>query len=104
MGEWPLLKVDASGEPLCEYEATQYTVYGPKQHFKAWHQDAYAEGNDPEDARQFSVVAMLSERTAYTGGDFQVKLRRPKGSRKKVLRRLRLEAGDAVIFPAKRLP
>merc|ERR1712187_763841 len=102
--EWPLLKVDASGEPLCEYEATQYTVYGPKQHFKAWHQDAYAEGNDPEDARQFTIVVMLTKRTEYIGGLFQAKLgdARAKGA-KRVIKSIGLDAGDCIIFPAKRL-
>lgn len=99
--EWPLFKVDATGQLQCEFEDTQYTVYGPNQHFKAWHQDAYAEGNDAEDARQITVVTMLSDRGAYTGGAFQAKVEGPSG--KKVVRSVRLDAGDAVIFPAKRL-
>lgn len=100
--EWPLTKVGASGHPIFEYEDTQYTVYGPKQHFQAWHQDAFAEGNDAEDARQFTVVLMLTERSAYTGGHFQAKLPKP-GSKKKVIRNISLDLGDALIFPAKRL-
>merc|ERR1740121_2063703 len=31
--EWRLLKVNLDGSPKCEYEETQYAVYGPKQHF-----------------------------------------------------------------------
>jgi len=99
--EWRLLKVDSDGNCICEYEPTQYAVYGDGQHFKAWHQDAYADGNDPEDARQFTIVLMISEKRAYTGGQFEAKLKGPSG--KKVLRRLRLDAGDALVFPAKRL-
>ncbi|CAJ1434011.1 unnamed protein product, partial [Effrenium voratum] len=74
---WPIIKVDGRGELLCTYEDTQYAVYGPGQHFNAWHQDAFAKGNDPEDARQMTVVLMLSERGAYTGGEFQAKVKMP---------------------------
>jgi len=99
--EWPLLRVDAAGQLQCEYEETQYAVYGPNQHFKAWHQDAYEDGHDPEDARQITIVVMLSQRSAYTGGQLQAKLKGPDG--RKVPRVMRLEAGDAAVFPAKRL-
>jgi len=99
--EWPLLKADSKGQLLCEYEETQYAVYGPNQHFKAWHQDAYEDGNDPEDARQLTIVLMLSDRGTYTGGEFQAKFDGPAG--RKVIRRMRPDAGDAVVFPAKRL-
>lgn len=99
--EWPLFKASVEGDVQCEYEETQYAVYGPNQHFKAWHQDAYADGHDPEDARQITIVLMLSDRSAYTGGHFQARLKGPGG--RKLARSLKLEAGDAVIFPAKRL-
>merc|ERR1712060_448889 len=99
---WPILEVDSEGQPKCEYEATQYAVYGPKQHFQAWHQDAFEEGNDPEDARQFTIVVMVSESRAYTGGRFQAKLPVP-GSKRKLIRNLQMEAGDCLVFPAKRL-
>ncbi|CAJ1408540.1 unnamed protein product [Effrenium voratum] len=97
---WPIIKVDGRGELLCTYEDTQYAVYGPGQHFNAWHQDAFAKGNDPEDARQMTVVLMLSERGAYTGGEFQAKVKMPI---RKVTRSISLDAGDALLFPAKRL-
>lgn len=99
--EWPLLKVGPTGKVICEYEETQYTMYGPNQHFKAWHQDAYAEGHDIEDARQITLVVMLSNRTDYTEGNFEMRLSPPnKGRRtRKVLRDL--DAGDVVVFPAK---
>mmetsp|Transcript_41441 Transcript_41441/g.117307 ORF Transcript_41441/g.117307 Transcript_41441/m.117307 type:complete len:276 (-) Transcript_41441:153-980(-) len=100
---WPLLKVDQKGEVQCEYEETQYTVYGPAQHFKAWHQDAFAEGHDPEDARQFTIVTMLSRRSDYTGGSFQAKL--PDAAlKRKVIKSIPLDVGDCLVFPAKRLP
>eukprot|EP00415_Alexandrium_ostenfeldii_P002250 UN2250 len=99
--EWPLLRVDTAGQVQCEFEATQYAVYGPSQHFKAWHQDAYEDGHDPEDARQITIVLMLSDRRAYTGGQFQARLKGPDG--RKLAKSLRLEGGDAVVFPAKRL-
>lgn len=100
--EWPMLQVDpTSGQLKCDYEDTQYAVYGPDQHFKAWHQDAYADGHDPEDARQITLVVMISDRKSYTGGFFQAKLAGPDG--KKFSRSLKLDAGDVAVFPAKRL-
>lgn len=100
--EWPLLRVKEDGELDCEYEQTQYAVYGESQHFKAWHQDAFAEGNDPEDARQITVVAMLSRKNDFTGGKFQAKLR-DKDGKQKILKSIPLEAGDCLLFPAKKL-
>jgi len=99
--EWPLLKVGMHGQLLCEYEQTQYAVYGANQHFRAWHQDAYAQGHDPEDARQLTLVVMLSERSAYTGGTFDAKVPGPSG--RKRIRKIDLHAGDVVVFPAKQL-
>merc|ERR1719362_2045201 len=100
--EWPMLQVDpASGQLKCDYEDTQYAVYGPQQHFRAWHQDAYADGHDPEDARQITLVVMISDRKNYTGGLLQAKVPGPDG--KKIARSLRLDAGDVAVFPAKRL-
>jgi len=100
--EWKLLNLNDDGTTRCEYEETQFAVYGENQHFKAWHQDAYEQGNDIEDARQVTTVAVLSSRSAYTGGHFQAKI---KGSdaNKKVIKSLPLDAGDCVVFPAKRL-
>jgi len=100
--QWKLLKVGADGRTKCDYEETQYAVYGANQHFKAWHQDAFAEGNDLEDARQITTVAMLSRRSDYTGGQFQAKVQ-GSAANKKLLKSLPLDAGDCVIFPAKRL-
>ncbi|CAE8598685.1 unnamed protein product [Polarella glacialis] len=100
--EWPILQVDQNGNLKCEYEDIQYAVYREKQHFQAWHQDAFAEGNDAEDARQMAVVVMLSERGAYTGGAFEAKLKASGIPGRKVIKRPRLDAGDAIVFPAKK--
>jgi len=103
--EWPLFKVrKSSGDVVCEWEQTQYTVYGPKQHFFCWHQDAYADGHDQEDARQFALVVMLSKKEEYGGGAFEMKLPAPSGRKGMFLRRsVRLDAGDVVVFPTKTL-
>ncbi|CAK9114603.1 unnamed protein product [Durusdinium trenchii] len=98
---WPIIKVCKTGELECTYEEVQYSVYGPGQHFNAWHQDAFVKGNDPEDARQMTVVLMLSKQSEYTGGSFQAKVKGPSG--KKVTRAISFDAGDALIFPSKRL-
>lgn len=99
---WKLLQVDSAGAARCEYEETQFAVYGENQHFKAWHQDAYAQGHDIEDARQVTTVAMLSCRRAFAGGHFQAKVQGADAS-KKVIKSLALDAGDCVVFPAKKL-
>lgn len=100
--QWPLLKVKFDGSLDCEYEQTQYTVYRKNQHFQAWHQDAYAEGHDHEDARQITLVVMLTSRKDYTGGDLQGKVKNSSG--RGVIRKLRMDKGDVAVFPAKRLP
>lgn len=97
---WPIIKVDQRGDLGCTYEEVQYSVYGPGQHFNAWHQDAFEKGSDPEDARQMTVVLMLSKRSDYTGGNFQAKV---KVNDRKVTRCIAFDAGDALIFPAKKL-
>mmetsp|Transcript_65161 Transcript_65161/g.141435 ORF Transcript_65161/g.141435 Transcript_65161/m.141435 type:complete len:287 (-) Transcript_65161:541-1401(-) len=101
--EWDLLQVDAQGNLDCEWEQTQYSVYKTKQHFQAWHQDAFAEGTDPEDARVFSIVVMLTDPAEYKGGFFEAKVKVP-GQKKKVLKKMKLDRGDTLVFPAKSLP
>ncbi|CAE7360517.1 unnamed protein product [Symbiodinium natans] len=100
--EWPLFEVSKAGEPVCTYEDAQYTVYRESQHFQAWHQDAFEKGNDPEDARQFTVVLMLSHASNYTGGRFQAKVAKS-ATKRKVTQCIPLDAGDALVFPSKRL-
>jgi len=97
---WPIIQVEKSGELACTYEDVQYSVYGPGQHFHAWHQDAFEKGHDPEDARQITVVLMLSRRSDYTGGNFQAKV---KVKDRKVTRCVPLDLGDALVFPSKKL-
>lgn len=103
--EWPLLKVNKrTGNVICEWEQTQYTTYGPGQHFFCWHQDAYADGHDQEDARQLTLVVMLSEREEYTEGAFEMKLPPKSGMKGRFSRKIvRLDAGDVIAFPAKKL-
>merc|ERR1712032_189508 len=67
---WQFLRDNDDGEPIWEPEKCQYTVYGPGQHFQAWHKDAYEEGNDLEDARVYAIVVMLSSKEDYTNGQF----------------------------------
>mmetsp|Transcript_12363 Transcript_12363/g.29035 ORF Transcript_12363/g.29035 Transcript_12363/m.29035 type:complete len:262 (-) Transcript_12363:23-808(-) len=100
--EWPILQTGLSGQLMCEFEDTQYAVYGEKQHFRAWHQDAFEEGNDPEDARQMTIVLMVSPKSDYTGGQLQAKVAGGRNGRK-VIRSLDLDEGDMAVFPAKRL-
>jgi len=77
-------------------------VYGPGKHFIAWHCDSYDGGHDFEDGRMLTVIIMLTDRKAYTGGALEVKQEVP-GKRKLSVRRVSLDAGDAVIFPARKL-
>lgn len=99
--QWPILNTGADGKLTCEFEKCQYAVYGQGQHFNAWHQDAFEEGHDPEDARQITIVVMLSDRKAYKGGHFQAKVINSAG--RKVQKKLKMGAGDCVVFPAKKL-
>eukprot|EP00927_Polykrikos_kofoidii_P067153 TRINITY_DN62667_c0_g1_i1.p1 TRINITY_DN62667_c0_g1~~TRINITY_DN62667_c0_g1_i1.p1 ORF type:complete len:314 (+),score=35.23 TRINITY_DN62667_c0_g1_i1:110-943(+) len=99
---WPILKTDLQGKPVWEAEKTQYAIYKTNQHFQAWHQDAFENGGDMEDARQVSVVIMLSDKKDYTGGVFQAKIKRP-GETTRRIKNIALQAGDAIVFPAKRL-
>lgn len=99
--QWSLFPAHPHGAMNAGYEEVQYAVYGPKQHFQAWHHDAYVDGHDPEDSRQFAVVIMLAARDAYSGGSFQAKVKNSSG--KRVVRSLKMDIGDAVVFPAKHL-
>lgn len=103
--EWSLFKKDASGAPQCEFEKIQYAVYGEGQHFQAWHKDAFAEGHDLEDARQLTIVVMLTDRSQYKGGSFQAKFPSTNSEGKKVskIKSLAFDRGDAIVFPAKEL-
>eukprot|EP00913_Durusdinium_trenchii_P031177 g29193.t1 len=114
---WPIIKVCKTGELECTYEefcksadlfltyqSTSPCILGQRamlgEMFCA-KLDAFVKGNDPEDARQMTVVLMLSKQSEYTGGSFQAKVKGPSG--KKVTRAISFDAGDALIFPSKRL-
>lgn len=99
--QWPILNTGHDGKLSCEFEKSQLAVYGKDQHFQAWHQDAFEEGHDAEDARQITIVVMLSDRKAYKGGHLQAKVVNSAG--RKVIRKLKMDAGDCAVFPAKKL-
>merc|ERR1712232_612939 len=61
-----------------------------------------AEGHDMEDARQLTIVAMLSRSQDYKGGNFQVKIQ-SLGERKKKIKNITFDRGDIIVFPAKKL-
>ena len=95
------------------YDELQYTEYHGSEggHFGTWHTDAEDGGDDREDSRELSVVLMLSARSKYTGGLLQVKRGGRSGKRgesqipppKSMVEDVDLEAGDAAIFPAKKV-
>eukprot|EP00440_Ansanella_granifera_P053620 gb/GFBE01058130.1/.p1 GENE.gb/GFBE01058130.1/~~gb/GFBE01058130.1/.p1 ORF type:complete len:248 (+),score=52.41 gb/GFBE01058130.1/:1-744(+) len=93
-GKWPLLSLDANGEPIAAtFEDAQYCVYGPEHHFD-WHCDQ-PEGCPPP-ARRLSMVVMLSSADDYSGGEFEVRLAEK-------VRQVQLDPGDAILFPAEHL-
>eukprot|EP00929_Paragymnodinium_shiwhaense_P055908 TRINITY_DN27989_c0_g1_i1.p1 TRINITY_DN27989_c0_g1~~TRINITY_DN27989_c0_g1_i1.p1 ORF type:complete len:268 (-),score=51.77 TRINITY_DN27989_c0_g1_i1:191-994(-) len=101
---FPVLRYSSDKKPLYEFEKTQYAVYRPGQFF-GWHQDAFEDGSDLEDARQLSVVIMLTPASDYTGGEFVMKIKSPSGNpKRKVTRKRKLDAGEMILFPAKTLP
>ena len=73
--------------------------YGEGGHYGGWHTDAELHDEDPEDARCVTVVLLLSDVTEYTGGHLEVKLGGVHGTPSRV----KLRAGDAIGFPARRL-
>ena len=97
------------------YDEMQYAEYHGSEggHFGTWHLDAHEGGSDDEDQRELAVVLMLSGSKAYTGGKLEVK--RGRGGKnpgsmytaglvgKKLVSDVKLEAGDAVVFPAKKV-
>eukprot|EP00928_Gymnodinium_smaydae_P054701 TRINITY_DN38435_c0_g1_i1.p1 TRINITY_DN38435_c0_g1~~TRINITY_DN38435_c0_g1_i1.p1 ORF type:complete len:240 (-),score=70.98 TRINITY_DN38435_c0_g1_i1:40-738(-) len=92
--KWPrLLPPKWTAEPVQDAE------YAAGDHYSAWHVDSSR--GSPTEKRELTVVAMVTPKTAYTGGEFQVKL--PCSGGRKQVRSLRLEAADAIVFPAKRL-
>lgn len=89
--------VDVSGRWTPRYEPLQYTEYGPGAHYASWHTDSEPNSDDPEDARAVTVVLLLSDPEAYTGGKFQVRSKTMRATE------VKLRAGDAIGFPSQLL-
>jgi hypothetical protein len=89
--------VDSTGRWTPRYEPLQYAEYGPGAHYASWHTDAERNSDDPEDARGVTVVLLLSDKSAFTGGRFQVRSESTKAHE------VKLRAGDAIGFPSQRL-
>ena len=96
-----------------KYDELQYAEYSPGGHFGQWHLDAQDDANDEgngEWQRCMSVVLMISDSKAYTGGSLQFK-RGKSGSAgeaelpppKRMIDDVKLKAGNAVNFPAKKV-
>ena len=107
------LQYRSDGVVQPRYDPLQYTEYHGDQghHFSEWHTDAMEGDDDEEDTREITAVLMLSPSTGYAGGKFQVKRGGRSGRRggseipppKSMIEDVKLEAGDAVVFPAKKL-
>jgi len=95
--EWPLLRLNEEGVLRARYEEACACIYGPGQHFAAWHTDGEEGGESAEDGRLLAVLLMLSSPDEYSGGQLQVRLRG------QAVHSLRLGAGDALVFPAREL-
>eukprot|EP00929_Paragymnodinium_shiwhaense_P039264 TRINITY_DN20644_c0_g1_i1.p1 TRINITY_DN20644_c0_g1~~TRINITY_DN20644_c0_g1_i1.p1 ORF type:complete len:233 (-),score=70.78 TRINITY_DN20644_c0_g1_i1:173-871(-) len=80
-------------------EPIQDAEYPAGGHYGAWHVDSSA-GSATEN-REISLVMMVSPSGAFTGGEFQVKVKQRSGKMKE--QSIRLEAADAIVFPAKKL-
>ena len=105
----------SDGRVQPRYDELQYAEYHGSEggHFATWHLDAHEGGSDDEDQRELAVVLMLSPSTAFTGGRLEVKRGRgganpgslvtPGLVGKRLVDNVKLEAGDAVVFPAKKV-
>ena len=93
--------VDKNGTWKPRFEPLQYAEYAEGGHYRGWHTDAEEPEVDPEDARCLTVVLLLSDRSAYSGGHFEAKLngKGGYGTGSKVP----IEAGDAIVFLSKHL-
>uniref|UniRef100_A0A7S4C221 Fe2OG dioxygenase domain-containing protein n=1 Tax=Chrysotila carterae TaxID=13221 RepID=A0A7S4C221_CHRCT len=87
---------DAAGRWTPRYEPIQYSEYVAGCHYASWHTDAEAHSHDDEDTRAITIVLLLSDRSAFAGGELQVRLGGAAAPTSVGLR-----AGDAIAFPAK---
>jgi hypothetical protein len=101
---------ESSGKVLPKYDDMQYAEYVGGSHFAEWHLDGHEGDDGPEDTRKLTAVLMLSDSSSYTGGKFQIKRGRlgNKGASevpppKQLIEDVKLEAGDCVLFPAKKV-
>ena len=92
------LGVDSRGRWTPRFEPVQYAEYREGGHYSAWHTDADADEHDIMDLRCVTIVLMLSDAAAYSGGSLEVRLGLDEKATKVPLR-----AGDAVGFPSKHL-
>jgi len=89
--------IDKLGRWTPKYEPIQYTEYPAGSHYGAWHTDGDVDEVDPEDTRSVTIVVLLaSPGEDFEGGHFEVEIKGKKS-------RVKLQAGDAIGFPAKRL-
>lgn len=95
---WRLIPTDGSGQLLCRFEQACGCVYDVGGHFAAWHTDGTGDAVDLEDSRLIAIVLMVSERDSFQGGHFEVDLGLGGG-----VRNIELQAGDALVFPARHL-
>ena len=104
------LRRSSGGKLILKYDDLQYAEYEAGSHFAEWHLDSHEGDDGPEDTRKLTAVLMLSNSSSFTGGDFQIKTGRLGNAGasqvpppKQMIENVKLEAGDCVVFPAKKL-
>lgn len=100
---WDVLPRTKNGVLRCSYEDVQYAEYrgSSGSHFKQWHVDADHEGDDEEDKRMLTVVALLAQPNVdFEGGEFECMVPTyPNGEK----HTLRWNKGDLIVFQARYL-
>lgn len=82
-------------------EPVQDAEYPAGGHYAAWHVDSSA--GSLTEARELTIVAMVSPQEQFEGGELEVKVP-SRGSKNGLkVQKVRLEAGEAIVFPAKKL-
>jgi hypothetical protein len=108
--KFQVLRRSSSGTVIPKYDDLQYAEYDAGSHFAEWHLDSHEGDDGPEDTRKLTAVLMLSASSSFTGGYFQIKKGRLGNAGasqvpppKQIIENVKLEAGDCVVFPAKKL-
>lgn len=108
--KFKVLRRSSSGALLPKYDDLQYAEYDAGSHFAEWHLDAHEGDDGPEDTRKVTAVLMLSDSSSFSGGKFQIKKGRLGNAGasqvpppKNLIEDVKLEAGDCVVFPAKKV-